>query len=160
MFKKTQPHLTEGGMEPRFFEDFVLHEDIPLGSRTITDADIEAFARVSGDFNPLHLDEEFARKSALGGRVAHGVLGLAAATGALSQSHLTRGTLVAFAGLTWNFRRPVWPNSTVNFDASVIEMRETSKPDRGLITLEVRATDSEEKLLQEGRFTFLVRRRE
>ncbi len=146
-------------MEPRFYEDFTLNEDIPLGSRTITDADIQAFATVSGDFNPLHLDDEFARNSALGGRVAHGVLGLAAATGALNQSHLTRGTLVAFAGLTWSFRRPVWPNSTVNFDASVIEMRETSKPDRGLITLEVRATNDDGKVLQEGEFTFLVKRR-
>lgn len=146
-------------MEPRFYEDFTLNEDIPLGSRTITDADIQAFATVSGDFNPLHLDDEFARNSALGGRVAHGVLGLAAATGALNQSHLTRGTLVAFAGLTWNFRRPVWPNSIVNFGASVIEMRKTSKPDRGLIKLEVRATDDEGKVLQEGEFTFLVKRR-
>lgn len=146
-------------MEPRFYEDFTLNEDIPLGSRTITDADIQAFATVSGDFNPLHLDDEFARNSALGGRVAHGVLGLAAATGALNQSHITRGTLVAFAGLTWNFRRPVWPNSTVNFGASVIEMRKTSKPDRGLIRLEVRATDDEGKVLQEGEFTFLVKRR-
>lgn len=90
---------------------------------------------------------------------AHGVLGLAAATGALNQSHLTKGTLVAFAGLTWNFRRPVWPNSTVNFGASVIEMRKTSKPDRGLIRLEVRATNDEGKVLQEGEFTFLVKRR-
>lgn len=146
-------------MEPRFYEDFTLNEDIPLGSRTITDADIQAFAAVSGDFNPLHLDDEFARNSALGGRVAHGVLGLAAATGALNQSHLTRGTFVAFAGLTWNFRRPVWPNSTVNFGASVIEMRKTSKPDRGLIRLEVRATNDEGKVLQEGEFTLLVKRR-
>lgn len=147
-------------MEPRFFEDFTLNEDISLGSRTISDADIQAFAQVSGDFNPLHLDDEFARASTLGGRVAHGVLGLAAATGALNQSHLTRGTLVAFAGLTWNFRSPVWPNSTVKFDASVVEMRETSNPDRGLVTLEMRASDADGKLLQEGRFTFLVKRRE
>lgn len=147
-------------MDPRLFEDFVLNEELPLGSRVITDADIEAFAQVSGDHDPLHLDDEFARASALGGRVAHGVLGLAAATGALNQSHLTRGTLVAFAGVSWNFRSPVWPNSTVEFSAAVVEKRETSKPDRGLVVLEVRASDPGGTLLQEGRFTFLVKRRD
>jgi len=143
----------------RWYEDFTLGETFDLGARTIGDDDIRRFAEVSGDHNPLHLDDAYAASSPLGGRVAHGVLGLAAATGLLNAFGLTRGTLVAFAGLTWRFRAPIRPDETVRATARVATLRTTSKPDRGLVELDVELCGEDGEIRQSGRLTFLVRRR-
>ena len=78
-----------------WFEQLVPGLRLACGERTIGDAEIAAFAELSGDRNPLHLDEIRAREGPFGGRVAHGALGIAVATGLLAESGHTRGTLVA-----------------------------------------------------------------
>lgn len=146
-------------MEPHWFEDFAAGETFETRSRTVTDEDIRAFAEVSGDHNPLHLDDDYAARSAFGGRVAHGVLGLAIASGLVNESGLTRGTLVALAGIEWRFTRPLRPGDLVRARLRVEGARPTSGSDRGLVRLAVALVGADDLAFQEGVWTILVRRR-
>ena len=73
--------------------------EFDCGEREIGDA--ETPSATFGDRNPLHLDDDYARGTPFGGRVAHGALGIAVATGLMAQSGLTAGTLVALLGIDW-----------------------------------------------------------
>jgi acyl dehydratase len=127
------------------------------GRRRVTQADVTAFAAVSGDHNPLHLDEAYAGGSVFGRRVAHGVLGLAVATGLINELGLTRGTLVAFLGVSWDFVAPLLPDSEVEVELAVESRRETSRPGRGLVVMRA-ALMWEGSVVQEGEMRFLVKR--
>ena len=63
------------------FDGYAVGEIIPAPSRTITEADLVNFAGVSGDYHPLHVDEEYAKASPFGGRIAHGMLTVAVVSG-------------------------------------------------------------------------------
>ena len=146
-------------MESLYFEDFRVGTELETSSRVVDEASVLAFADVSGDRNPLHLDAEYARGSAFGERVAHGVLGLAVATGLLNQSRLTRGTLVALVGLSWDFVAPIRLGTAVSVRIRVDATRPTSRLDRGLVELGASLVDAGGAELQRGSFKMLVRRR-
>ncbi len=76
-------------------------------TRTVTEQLVKTFAEVSGDFNPIHLDEEFASKTRFGTRVAHGALGFAIATGLASQLGFTKEAVIFKRIEEWNFIRPI-----------------------------------------------------
>lgn len=146
-------------MESLYFEDFREGAELETSSALIDDETVLAFAEVSGDRNPLHLDPEYARASVFGERVAHGVLGLAVATGLLNQSGLTRGTLVALLGLSWDFVAPIRLDTAVRVRIRVDVTRPTSRPDRGLVVLGASLVDDGGGELQRGTLKMLVRRR-
>ena len=75
--------------------------------RTVTETDIVQFAGLSGDFNPMHTDATYAAKTQFGERVAHGLLGLAIASGLSYQLGFLDGTVLAFTGLEGKFRAPI-----------------------------------------------------
>jgi acyl dehydratase len=144
---------------PLYFEDFKVGREWRTEGRTVTEADIAAFAGVSGDFDPLHMDEEYARGTVFGGRIAHGLLGAAVASGLVSRMRLTDGTLVAWLGLELDFREPVRPGDTVRAHLRVDEVRPSRKGGRGLVRLGVELRQGE-TVLQAGRWSLLVRSRE
>lgn len=146
-------------MESLHFEDFVEGLTMETAARTVDDALVRSFAELSGDHNPLHLDDAYARASVFGERVAHGVLGPVVATGLLNQSGLTRGTLVALTGLSWRFRAPIRLGATIRLRVRTAMTRETARPERGLVVLDATVLDDEDQTLQEGQLTMLVRRR-
>jgi acyl dehydratase len=143
----------------RYWEDLAPGARFRTGNRVVTQADVEAFAAVSGDANPLHLDEGYASRSVFGRRVAHGALGLAVATGLINRSGLTRGTLVAFLGLSWDFVAPLYPGTEVSVELEVTSRRETSRPERGLVVLAASLVDGAGEVVQGGELRLLVRRR-
>ncbi len=115
-------------------------------SKTITEADVLLFAALSGDINPVHLDEEYARTTRFGKRIAHGLL----VAGLISTVIGTKipGPGAIYAGQTLRFRRPVFLNDTITVTATI------SKFDRdsGRMTLETvcRNQAGEEVLLGEA----------
>ncbi len=142
------------------FEDFAVGQAFATEARAVGLSEIDAFAELSGDRNPLHLDDAFARQAGFDGRIAHGVLGLAIATGLVNRLGLTRGTLLAFLGLRWDFVRPLLPDTRVAVRLRVSAVRPTSKPDRGIVVFAVALVDEDAAdELQRGEFTVLVRRR-
>ncbi len=116
------------------FEDVEVGSKFTTDSRTVTDADIMAFARLTGDFHPLHTDETYARKY-FGGRIAHGLLNLSLSPGLKVKQVMFRDSLVAFLGMeSVRFLKPVLIGDTLRVETEVIDKRETSKPGRGVIT--------------------------
>lgn len=144
--------------EGLYYEEFEEGRAFRTGTRLLTAADIDTFAEVSGDRNPLHEEGEYAAASVFGGRVAHGVLGLAVATGLLNGLGLTRGTLVAFVGLSWDFVRPLYPGTEVGVALEVLSRRSTSDGESGLVVLGAELRSGTE-VLQRGELKLLVRRR-
>ena len=146
-------------MEPLYFEDFELGREYVTRSRTITEADVVAFAGLSGDFNPLHMDEEFGKKTMFGTRIAHGLLGLSVASGLINQMGIGEGTVMAFLGLTWNFKGAIRFGDTITAHQRVAEKRETSKKDRGILRMSITVLNQNGEVVQDGEHVLMVKRR-
>lgn len=142
-----------------FFEEFRVGDAFELGIRTVSQADIDSFADLSGDHNVLHTAEAAAAAPFLGGLVAHGALCVALVTGLMSQAGLTRDSLVAMVGLSWTFKAPVRPGDTLAARAVVAECSETRNEMRGLVRFSVTVTNQRSEVVQEGDLTELVKRR-
>ena len=128
-------------------------------ARTITETDIINFAGISGDYNPLHIDEEFCRNTQFGTRIAHGPLVYSIATGLIFQLHLYDDTLIAFLGFdSLKFTKPVKIGDTIHARVEVIEKRETSKSDRGIMKRLLQVLNQKSEIVQEGVQAFLLKR--
>jgi len=149
----------EPGEMALYFEDFTVGREFEAGERVVSDADIRAFADLSGDHNRLHLDEAYARETPFGGRVAHGVLGIAMAAGLFSQTGLTAGSLVAMLGVDWRFVAPIRPGDSVRVHVRVVEQRALADRDRGVVRLAMTVKNQAGDTVQEGTVTELIRRR-
>src|SRR5260370_14932714 len=90
-----------------YYEEFVLNEVRTTRARTVSEADIVTFAGLSGDFNPLHVDEVFAAATQFGGRIAHSPLTLSMAIGLMSQLHMIGRTALALLAGHLDFAAPV-----------------------------------------------------
>ena len=71
-----------------YFEEFTLDRPVTTRGRTVSEADIVTFAGISGDWNPLHIDEEFSKNAGYGGRIAHGPMGMSMAIGLMAHKIL------------------------------------------------------------------------
>lgn len=142
-----------------YYEEWEEGRDFASPARRVTASEVRAFAELSGDRNPLHLDAEAARRAGFESPVAHGVLGLAIATGLASQLGLTRGTLVALVGMTWRFRAPILDGDEVTLHLRVASRRATSHPGRGLVTLAVELRNQDGVVVQEGEWVELLLKR-
>ncbi|MBP7588028.1 MAG: MaoC family dehydratase N-terminal domain-containing protein [Thermoanaerobaculia bacterium] len=141
-----------------YYEELPEGREFACGEREIGDAEIAAFAELSGDRNPLHLDEEYARGTAFGGRVAHGALGIAVATGLMAQSGLTAGTLVALLGLDWRFVAPIRPGDRLSLKLRVAARRDLPGRDRGVVKFVAELVNQRGELAQSGEIVELIRR--
>jgi acyl dehydratase len=147
-------------MPGRYFEEFEVGETFTTIGRTITEADVVAFAGLSGDFTQIHTDEEFARASVFGRRVAQGLLVLSVASGLRMRLGIVEGTLVALLGLEdWRFRAPVFIGDTVHVRMETIEKRLGSEPGRGIVTHAVEIMNQRDEVVQSGRIVIMVRTR-
>jgi acyl dehydratase len=145
---------------PLYFEDVEVGFRFETPRRTVTEADLVAFSGVSGDFNPLHTDAVFAAGSIYGERIAHGALVLALVTGLRQRTGLFEGTLMGFLEIrNWRFAAPVRIGDTIRAVNEVTELRETSKPDRGIMAQRVDVLDQHDAVVQTGEFVLMLRRR-
>ena len=142
----------------RLFGEFSVGQRFVTPGRTITEADIVAFAGLTGDYNPLHTDEVFARATDFEGRIAHGPLGIGMAFGLASRLDLIDGTVVALLGVNWDFKAPVRAGDTIKAIISVTEVRAVKNPDRGLLVLGFELVDQRNTTVQRGSAHLLMRR--
>ena len=110
--------------------------------KTITEADINLFAEVSGDYNPVHLREEYAKQTFFGGRIAHGAL----AQSFLSATMAKLPGLVIFLSQSVKFLKPMRIGDTITASAEVTEVRK----DKGIVTLKNTCVNQDGEMVVEG----------
>ena len=147
-------------MRGMYWEEWEPGAEFVSPARTVTEADIVAFAGLSGDYNPLHINEEYCKTTMFGTRIAHGPLVYAIAAGLLFQLHLYDDTLIAFLGFEdLRFTKPVKAGDTIHARIKVLERRETSRADRGVLRRQLQVLNQRDELVQEGIQNFLIKRR-
>ncbi|HID94607.1 MAG TPA: acyl dehydratase [Candidatus Latescibacteria bacterium] len=150
-------------MPVRYYEDLEVGDEFLSPARTITEADVVGFAGLSGDYNALHTDAEFAKNTLFKQRIAHGLLGLSIASGLFTRTQLAlslQPTLLAFLGLTWKFTGPIFIGDTIRVKIRVKEKRETKKKERGIVILERIVINQKGETVQEGETTLMIARRQ
>jgi acyl dehydratase len=140
------------------FEQFNLGDVFISQARTVTETDVVNFAGLSGDFNPLHTDEEFGKTTPFGERIAHGMLIAAMATGMSNWTGVFEGTTIALMEQLIQYKGIVKFGDTVHLELKVAEKKETSKPDRGIVFFETRVLNQDGKAVIEGRWTLMMKR--
>ena len=139
-----------------YFQDFTLGQALTSPARTVTEADIVAFAALSGDWNAIHTDAEFAATTPYGQRIAHGLLGLSIASGLAVRAGFIEGTVRAFVGLEWKFKAPVFVGDTIALQAEVTRLRAMPSMGGGMVTLRVRVLNQRHDVVQQGEWTLLM----
>lgn len=143
-----------------FWEDWEVGKTFETAARTVTETDIVNFAGISGDYNPLHINEEYCKKTQFGTRIAHGPLIYAIAAGLLFQLHLYDDTLIAFLGFdSLKFTKPVKIGDTIFAKITVTEVSQTSKPDRGVMKRQLQVINQHGEIVQDAIQAFLMKRR-
>jgi acyl dehydratase len=141
----------------KYFEEFCQGQEFITAGKTVTEADLIIYTGFSGDYNPLHVDEEFAKGTPYKGRIAQGFMGLALASGLYSRMGIFDGTIIAFAGIeNWRFLRPIFINDTISVSLKVIDTRLTSKRDRGVVKFDVTILNQKQEALQQGVIAMLM----
>lgn len=138
------------GPNAKYFEDFAPGEEWLTPRRTITEADLVLFSGLTGDFNPIHTDEEFAKTTQFGGRIFQGPAAFAVATGLESRLGIKEGTAIAFLGMDWNLKAPVKIGDTLHVYQRVDSLRATSKGGRGIVTFWVELRNQRGEVCQDG----------
>ena len=143
-----------------YWEDFEVGQTLVTPKRTITSTDIVNFACLSGDFNEVHTNLEYAKSTQFGEPIAHGPLVYAIMGGLQYASGVNDGTLLALLQVDqWRMLGPVKHGDTLHMEAIVLEKKESSKPDRGVVKFKRRFMKHDGTAVQEMETTLLYRRR-
>jgi acyl dehydratase len=145
----------------RYYEDLEVGEEYESPARTITEADIVSFSAISGDWSPVHTDEEYCKRTPYKTRIAHGLLGLAAVEG-LKQRIAAFADVRYMASLYWNYKftGPILIGDTIRIRVKIASKRETKKPDRGIVVEYVTMLNQRGEVVQEGEHGLMVLRKE
>lgn len=119
-------------------------------SKTITESDVYTFAGLSGDLNPAHINEEYAKNTRFGGRIAHGMLSAGLISAVIGMQLPGPGTI--YMGQTLKFLSPVRIGDTVTANVKVLSIDE----DRRRAVLETTCTNQENTLLVSGEAKVLL----
>jgi acyl dehydratase len=141
-----------------YFDDVEVGQQWESPGRTVTEADIVNFAGLSGDFNPIHVDHEYARKTPFRKPIAHGLLALSIGSG-LGMYCPPMRTL-AFLGIKdWQLKEPVFVGDTLHIRVKVQDKEARSRGRRGVISWHRQILNQDDKVVQEGIVQTLVQGR-
>ncbi|MBN1933310.1 MAG: MaoC family dehydratase N-terminal domain-containing protein [Anaerolineae bacterium] len=143
-----------------FFEDFKVGHTMVTEGRTVTEADVINFAGLSGDFHPLHTSEAYAAKHLYGRRIAHGVLGVAIATGLAMSLGIINKSIIAFRGLTAKFSKPVFIGDTIYARFVITQLKPMPRMGGGLVEMESKVFNQCDEVVQTGTWSIISRLRE
>ncbi|TET96239.1 MAG: dehydratase [Anaerolineales bacterium] len=146
--------LTNQGL---YFEEFELGQRITSPGRTITEADVVTFAGLSGDFNSIHTDAEYVKNTAIGQRVAHGLLIISIVSGLAVRTGIMEGTVLAFREIkNWKFSQPVFIGETIHVIMEVTGKKAMPQLGGGSILLSLDVRNQDDQTVMRGIWTVLV----
>jgi len=140
-----------------YFEDFSVGQKIVTKSRTLTENDIMTFAALSGDDNRIHTDPEFSKTTPFGKQIAHGILGLAIASGLAWQTGILDGTVIAFREISeWKFIAPLFIGDIVQAEMEVAEIKALPRIGGGAVTINFKMKNQKDEVCHRGVWNVLV----
>ena len=144
----------------KYFEDFRVGEVFRTPGKTMTEGAIAMMVGLGGFTIPLFNDEEYARPTPFGSRIAPGRLTLVVMGGLEEQIGIYDDTVIALLGLDKvRFKAPLKAGDTIHVEFEVIDLKETSKPDRGIMVHKSKCLNQRGEVLIECEATHLMRRR-
>lgn len=139
-------------------EDLAVGQAFRSQGRTITEGDLTMFSMLSGDWNPIHSDAEFAKTTPFGQRLVHGVFGIAVVTGLMDQAGWFRTSAIAMLDIeNWKFALPIAIGDTLTCRMDITAVRRTSKGDAGVVGRRFTLENQSGKAVQYGDIGMLVR---
>ena len=151
--------LAASQVDRLYFEDLPLDKTFVTAGRTITEADVVAFAGLSGDFNSLHVDETFAAATGFGGRIAHGLLVLSVASGLTTRLpvlHALQPALLGMTDVTCRWLAPTRIGDTIRVELTFIAAQLTRSGTRGRVTERRVALNQDDVTVLDSQWTLLV----
>ncbi|MBI5297393.1 MAG: dehydratase [Chloroflexi bacterium] len=140
-----------------YFEEFTVGQKIVTVGRTIAESDIFTFAGLSGDFNQIHTDAEFAKTTPFGQRVAHGLLGVAITSGLAMRTGVLEGTVIAFREISeWKFSKPVFIGDTIHAELTITETKSLPRLGGGSVTIVFDVKNQKNETVMKGTWVVLV----
>jgi len=140
-----------------YFEEFSVGQKVTTEKRTVTEDDIMTFARVSGDDNRIHTDPQFSKTTIFGRQVAHGLLGLAIASGLAWQTGILDGTVIAFREVKeWKFIKPVFIGDSIYVELETIETKGLPRIGGGSVTITLEVKNQNDEVCHRGMWTVLM----
>jgi len=144
-------------MQDKYYEDYEIGQQFTSPARTITEADIVAYAGISGDYSQLHINKEHAKNTPFGQRVAHGLLGLTVAQGMETWTDISFANGIASLGWTWDFRKPIFIGDSLHLQVTVAKKRMTKNPGRGIVYVSGKLFNQKDEVVQEGEHRVMVK---
>ncbi|WP_020375874.1 MaoC/PaaZ C-terminal domain-containing protein [Sulfobacillus thermosulfidooxidans] len=143
-----------------YYEDFQEGQQLTTPRRTVTESDVMQFAQLTGDFNPLHTDFEYAKEGRFHRPIAHGLLGLSLVLGLASRLNIFDETAVALLGIEqWNFLAPIYFGDTVHGVITIKKMRTTRDGLYGILYRHVQLLNQNATVVQEGDINIMMQRK-
>ena len=140
-----------------WFEEFKPGQTFTSPARTVTEADIVAFAGLSGDFNQIHTDAEYSKTQPFGQRVAHGLLVLSIASGLAVQIGVLEGTIIAFREIDkWKFTKPVFIGDTIHVVMEVKKSKHIPRLNGGIVVIQLSVRNQSDEVVMKGNWTALM----
>jgi acyl dehydratase len=139
------------------FDDLNEGDEFQTKDRTVTEADVVEFARLSGDNHPEHLDEEYGKASIYGERIAHGLLIISMVTGQVNQTGLLERLTIGVMDMNIKFQKAVKFNDTIHTVARITGKRPTRNPERGIIKIGVVVTNQRGEQVMEAEWTVFTK---
>jgi acyl dehydratase len=152
--------MSEFRMRGLTFEQLEIGFAAESPARTITEGDIMLFAGLSGDYNQIHTDAEFAKTTIFGKPVAHGLLCLSVASGLAYRTGFLEGTAEALISVEWKFRAPVFAGDTIRVRAEVSKKKEMKKMGGGFVTFAITVLNQRDEATAKGSWMVLIRSEE
>jgi acyl dehydratase len=144
----------------RYFDELTEGESFTSPARVVTEADLDAFIRLTGDDNRLHTDDAFAQASGFQRRIAHGALVVSLATGLAWQTGLLTDTTMAFRSIeSWKFTAPVYPGDAITLRGRIAECRALPRLGGGLVRFDLEVVNQREQVVSSGSLRMLMRSR-
>jgi acyl dehydratase len=143
-----------------YFDDVVVGSEFTSGERLVTEQDLLAFADISGDHHPIHVDAAFAAASGFGRRIAHGPFGIAVALGLFGQFTMFSAAAIAMTDIkTWRFRAPVFIGDRLRLRLRIAGKSPSRSAGRGVIERDMALLKADGSVAQEGQMGLLMARR-
>ncbi len=141
---------------PYFFEDYRIGEEFNIGEFIITAQDIQRFAELTYDFNPLHLDKDYATKSGYKNVISHGLLGVSLCSGIAYKSGLFDKRVVGLISQTMRYKKPIYVDEQLKFTLKVTNKRDIPNSIGGIVIFDTKLMDKNGNILILGEWNVLI----